>query len=119
MSLAMRKCVQKHSTLLKRDLVKYEIQPLVCRKKLILICKLGCVQDIMHFIIQLALLDYSFPLLILACFIRLAYCTSNFQIATIAHTSLPSAALVKQQACMWLANKKRIKVLGINNSFLY
>ena len=31
---------------------------LVCRKKLILICKLGCVRGIMYFIIKSALLDY-------------------------------------------------------------
>ena len=55
---------------------------------MILICELGCVRGIMHFIIQSALLDYSFPFLILVCYIRLVYRTSNFQIVAIALTSL-------------------------------
>ena len=49
----------------------------------------------MHFIIQSALLDYSFLFLILVsyislvfCYIRLVYRTSNFQIVAIALTSL-------------------------------
>ena len=58
----------------------------------------------MHFIIQSALLDHSFPPLILVFCIRLVYCMSNFQIVAIALTSLvkdlPLAALVKQQACV-------------------
>ena len=59
----------------------------------------------MHLIIQLALLEYSFPFLILVCYIRLVYRTSNFQIDAIALASsvkdiLASAALVKQQACV-------------------
>ena len=58
------------------------------QKKQILICELGCVWGIMHFIIQSALLDYSFLFLILVCYIRLVYHTSNFQIAAIALTSL-------------------------------
>ena len=58
------------------------------QKKQILICELGCVRGIMHFIIQSALLDYSFLFLILVCYIRLVYHTSNFQIAAIALTSL-------------------------------
>ena len=81
-----------------------EIQPLVCRKKLILICELGYVRGVMHFKIQSALLDYSFPFLILVCYIRrLVDRTSNFQIIAIALTSLvkdilPSVALIKNQA---------------------
>ena len=68
-------------------------------------CKLGCVRGIMYLIIQSALLDYSFPFLILVCYIRLVYRTSIFQIVTIALTSLtkdnlPLAALVKQQVCV-------------------
>ena len=58
------------------------------QKKQIVICELGCVRGIMHFIIQSALLDYSFLFLILVCYIRLVYHTSNFQIAAIALTSL-------------------------------
>ena len=58
------------------------------QKKQILICELGCVRGIMHFIIQSALLDYSFLFLILVCYIRLVHHTSNFQIAAIALTSL-------------------------------
>ena len=50
--------------------------------------RLICVQGIMHFIIQSALLDYSFPFLILVCNIRLVYLTPNFQIVAIALTSL-------------------------------
>ena len=73
---------------LKGDLVIKGIQQLVSGKKLILICELGCVRGIMHFIIQSALLDYSFLFLILVCYIRLVYHTSNFQIAAIALTSL-------------------------------
>ena len=69
---------------------------------MILICKLSCVQGIIDFIIQSALLDYSFLFLILVCYIRLVYHTSNFQIVAIALMSLvryilPSVALVKQQ----------------------
>ena len=110
---AMRECVQKRSTLLKWDLVIQEIQPIA-----------GCVRGIMHFMIQSALLDYSFPFLILVCYIRLVYRTANFQIVAITLTSL-----VKDTFCfqlnqskskfVWLASKKRIKVLGIGNSFLY
>ena len=76
--LAMSKCIQKNSKLLKWNLVIYEIQPLVCGKILILICELSCVQGIMHFIIQSALLNYGFPFLILVCYIRLVYCMPNF-----------------------------------------
>ena len=63
----------------------------------------------MHFIVQSALLDYSFPFLIVICYIRLAFCyirlvyhTSNFQIVAIALTRhiLPTALLLKQQACV-------------------
>ena len=78
----------------------------------------------MNFIIQSALLDHSFPFLILVCYIRLVYLTSDFQFVAIALTSL-----VKELFCLqllysnsefvWLAGKKRIKVLGIGNSFLY
>ena len=77
----------------------------------------------MDFIIQSGLLDYSFPFLILVYYIRLVYHTSNFQIAAIVLTSL-----VKDTFCLqlnksnskfvWLASKKRIKVLGIG-TFLY
>ena len=71
-------------------------------EKLILICKLGCVWGIMHFITHAALLDCTFPFLILVCYIRLVYCMSNFKIAAIALVSLvkdilPSVAQVKQQ----------------------
>ena len=38
---------------------------------------------IMYFIIQSALLDYSFPFLILVCYISLVWGTSNFQIVAI------------------------------------
>ena len=56
------------------------------RKKLTLICELRCVWGIMHFIIQSTLLDYSFPFLILVCYIRLVYITSNFQdVAIVLH----------------------------------
>ena len=60
---------------------------------------------IMHFIIQSALLDYSFLSLILVCYVRLVYCMSNYQIVAIALMSLVkdillSAALVKLQACV-------------------
>ena len=72
---------------LKGDLVIKGIQQLVSGKKLILICELGCVRGIMHFIIQSALLDYRFPFLILVCYIRLVDHTSNFQIVTIVLTS--------------------------------
>ena len=49
-------------------------------------CKLGCVRGIMYLIIQSALLDYSFPFLILVCYIRLVYITSNFQdVAIVLH----------------------------------
>ena len=48
---AMCKCIQKHLALLKWDWLIYKIQQLVYRTKLILICELGCVQGIMHFII--------------------------------------------------------------------
>ena len=92
---AMCKCVQKHLALLKWDWLIYKIQPLVYRTKLILICGLGCVQGIMHFIIQSALLDCSFPILV--CYISLVYCTSNFQIATIVLTSF-----VKDTFCLQL-----------------
>ena len=69
------------------------------------ICEPSCVRGIMYFIIRLALLEYSFPFLILVCYIRLVYRTSNFQIDAIALASsvkdiLASAALVKQQACV-------------------
>ena len=52
-----------------------ENQSLVCRKKLTSNCDLGCVRGIMHFLIQSALLDYSFPFLFLVCYIRLLYRT--------------------------------------------
>ena len=52
---------------------------------MILICELGCVKKIMHFIIQSALLDCIFPILI--CYISLVYCTSNFQIVAKVLTS--------------------------------
>ena len=81
----MCKCVQKHSALLKWDLLIEKIQPLVYRKKLILICELGYVRGIMHFIIQSALLDCSFPILV--SYIRLVYRTSNFQTTAIVLTS--------------------------------
>ena len=81
----MCKCVQKRSALLNWDLVIWKIQPLVYRRKLILICELGYVRGIMHFIIQSALLDCSFPILV--CYIRLVYRTSNFQTAAIVLTS--------------------------------
>ena len=76
------------------------------------------------FIIQSALLDYSFPFLILVCYIRLVYCTSNFQIVAIARTSLvkdtfPLQLNKSNSKFVLLASKKRIKVLGIGNSFLY
>ena len=120
--LVMCKCIQKHSTLLKWDLViqgvgyiRYiglEIQLLVCRKKLILICELGCVRGIMHFIIQSALLDYSFPFLFLVCYIRLVYRTSDFQIIAIALTSLVKDTFCLQlrqsnSKLVWLASKKK------------
>ena len=59
----------------------------------------------MHYTIQSALLGYNFPFLILVCFIRLVYRTSNFQIVAIAHELgeryiLPSVALVIQQVCV-------------------
>ena len=105
MLLAIRKCVQKHSTHLKWDLVIQEIQPLVCRKKIDINLQAQLCWGIMHFIIQSALLDYSFPFLILVFHIRLVYHTLNFQIIAIALTSLikdilSSVALVKQQACV-------------------
>ena len=93
----MRKSVEKRSTYLKWDLVIWEIQPLVCGKKLILICELVCVQGITHFIIQLALLDYSFPFLIIVCYIRLFDRMPNFQIVGIALTTL-----VKNTFCLQL-----------------
>ena len=78
----------------------------------------------MNFIIQSALLDHSFPFLILVCYISLVYLTSDFQFVAIALMSL-----VKELFCLqllysnsefvWLVGKKRIKVLGIGNSFLY
>ena len=43
----------------------------------------ACPQCIMHFIIQSALLDYSFLFLILVCYIKLVYQTWNFQIASL------------------------------------
>ena len=119
---AMCKCIQKCSALLKWDLLIQKIQPLVYRKKLILICELGCVQGIMHFIIQSALLDCSFPILV--CYIRLVYRMSNFQTAAIVLTSFVKDTFCLQlhqsnSKFMWLASKKRTKVLGIGNSFLY
>ena len=81
----MCKCVQKHSALLKWDLLIEKIQPLVYRKKLILICELGYVWGIMHFIIQSVLLDCSFPILVF--YIRLVYRASNFQTAAIVLTN--------------------------------
>ena len=112
--IAMCKCVQKHLPLLKWDWLIQKIQPLVYRKKMILICELCCVQEIMHFIIQSALLDCSFPILV--CCISLVYCTSNFQIAAIVLTSF-----VKDTFCLqlhqsnskftWLASKKEQKFL--------
>ena len=121
-TLSYQKCVQKRCTRLKWELVIKEIQPLVCRKKLILICELGCVRGIMHFIIQSVVLDHSFPFLTLVCYIRLVYRTSNFQIIAIAPTSL-----VKDTFCLQLRQSnskscgqlvKKIKVLGIGNSFV-
>ena len=118
---AMCKCVQKHLALLNWDWLIYKIQPLVYRTKLILICELGimcslhmfityhslawcvhymcslhiCVQGIMHFIIQSALLDCSFPILVY--YISLVYCTSNFRISAIVLTSF-----VKDTFCLQL-----------------
>ena len=79
---------------------------------------------IMHFIIQSALLHYSFPFLVLVCYIRLVYCMSNFQIVSIALTSLVKDTFCLQlcqsnSKLVWLASIKRVKVLGIGNSFLY
>ena len=71
------------------------------RKKLILICEFGCVPifsisaDIIRF--QPALLDYSFPFLILVYYTRLVYRMSNFQIVAIALTNL-----VKDTFCLQL-----------------
>ena len=53
---AMCKCVQKRLALLQWDWLIEKIQSLLYRKKLILICKLGCVQGIIHFKIQSAYL---------------------------------------------------------------
>ena len=92
--LSSQQCIQECSTRLKLELVIKEIQPLLCRKKLILIWEPGCVQGILHFIIQSALLDYSFPFLILVCYIRLVYRTPNFQIIVIDLTSLVKETLV-------------------------
>ena len=110
----MCKCVQKRSALLKWDLLIQKIQPLVYRKKLILICELGCVQGIMHFIIQSALLDCSFPILV--SYIRLVYCTSNFQIVAIVLTSFVKATFSLQlhqsnSKFTWLASKKEQELL--------
>ena len=117
---AMCTCVQKRSTLLKWDLAIQEIQALVFRKKLILICKFGCVPiflisaAIIRF--QSALLDYSFLFCIFVCYIRLVYHTSNFQIVAIGLTSLVKDTFCLQlrqsnSKLVWLASKKRIKVL--------
>ena len=92
---AMCKCVRKHLALLNWDWLIYKIQPLVYRTKLILICELGCVQGIMHFITQSALLDCSFPIHV--CYISLVYCTSNFRIAAIV-----LASFVKDTFCLQL-----------------
>ena len=46
------------------------------------------ITDIIHFIIQSVILDYSFPFLIPVCYIRLVYRMLNFQIVAIALTSL-------------------------------
>ena len=78
----------------------------------------------MHFIIQAALLDYSFPLLIFVRYFRLVYLTSNFQIVAIALTSLVKDTFCLQLRCsnsklLRLASKNRVKVFGIGNSFLY
>ena len=78
---AICKCVQKRLALLKWDWLIKKIQPLFYRKTLLLICVLGCVQGIMHFIIQSALLDCSFPILV--CYSRPVYYTLNFQIIAI------------------------------------
>ena len=77
---------------------------------------------IMHFIIQSALFDCSF--LIVVCYIRLVYRMSNFQTAAIVLTSFVKDTFCLQlhqsnSKFMWLASKKRTKVLGIGNSFLY
>ena len=113
---------QKCSALLKCDLLIQKIQSLVYRKKLILICELGYVRGIMHFRIQSALLDCSFPILV--CYIRLVYRTSNFQTVAIVLTSFVKDTFCPQlhqsnSKFTWLATKKRTKVLGIGNSFLY
>ena len=55
---------------------------------MILICELSCVWSTMHFVIQLALVDPSFPFLILVYYIRLVYPASNFKIVAIALTNL-------------------------------
>ena len=80
---------------------------------MILICQLCCVWGIMHFIIQSALLDHT-----------LVYHTSNFQIIAIVLTNLVKVTFYLQlyksnNKLLWLASKKRIKVLGIEKSFLY
>ena len=54
---------------------------------------------------SVSFLDYSFLFSILICYFRQVYCMSSFPIVTIALTSLvkdtlPSASLVKQQACV-------------------
>ena len=89
-----------------------------------IICQLCRVWGIMHFIIQSALLDYSFLFLILICYVRLVYRMSNFQIIAIVLTNLVKVTFYLQlyksnNKLLWLASKKIIKVLGIEKSFLY
>ena len=66
---------------------------------MILICELDFVRGIMHFIIQSALLDYSFPFLILVCYTRLVYRTSNVRITII---TIALTSLVKDTFCFQL-----------------
>ena len=65
----------------------------------------------MYFIIQSALLDYSFLFLILVCYIRLVYHTSDSQIVAIARMGLVKDTFCLQlqlsnSMLVWLASKK-------------
>ena len=83
----------------------------------------ACPLCLLHVIIQSALLDYSFLFLILVCYIRLVYHTSNFQIVSRALASVVKDIFCPQlcssnSKLVWLSSRKRIKVLGISKSFL-
>ena len=121
---AMSECVQKCSKLLKWDLVIQEIQPLTCRKKLILICELGCVRG--NYVFQNSVSLTRLQLLVLNS--RLLYQASLPYVkfsdrCLIAHEfgsrhNLAFSCAIQAASPVWLSSKKRIKVLVIGNLFL-